>query len=162
MKKFWLFIVSILLVVPFSVSAERINTTAVSYENLNGGAYFNDSSKTRLSYYKYYMRQGKYAGEGMYCIDAGNPSPRYITQVEDIDTSSGFGKGLAAIFAATDALGADFVTANDAARIYTAIYNVSGYGVSFYFYPEALIYKDQMIEMFRNAVYTLSGKSKPY
>ena len=34
MKKFWLFIVSILLVVPFSVSAERINTIPVSYENL--------------------------------------------------------------------------------------------------------------------------------
>ena len=162
MKKFWLFIVSILLVVPFSVSAERINTIPVSYENLNGGAYFNDSSKTRLSYYKYYMREGKYAGEGMYCIDAGNPSPRYITQVEEIDTSSGFGKGLAAIFAATDALGADFVTANDAARIYTAIYAASGYNENFYFYPEDSIYKDQMIEMFRNAGYTLSGEPKPY
>ena len=145
MKKFWLFIVSILLVVPFSVSAERINTIPVSYDDLTGGAYFNDSSKTRLSYYKYYMREGKYAGEGMYCIDAGNPSPRYITQVEEIDTSSGFGKGLAAIFAATDALGADFVTANDAARIYTAIYAASGYNENFYFYPEDSIYKDQMI-----------------
>ena len=162
MKKFWLFIVSILLVVPFSVSAERINTIPVSYDDLTGGAYFNDSSKTRLSYYKYYMREGKYADEGMYCIDAGNPSPRYITQVDDIDTSSGFGKGLAAIFAATDALGAGFVTANDAARIYTAIYAASGYNENFYFYPEDSIYKDQMIEMFRNAGYTLSGLSKPY
>lgn len=161
MKKFWLFIVSILLVVPFSVSAERINTIPVSYDDLTGGAYFNDSSKTRLSYYKYYMREGKYAGEGMYCIDAGNPSPRYITQVDVIDTSSGFGKGLAAIFAATDALGADFVTANDAARIYTAIYAASGYNEKFYFYPEDSIYKDQMIEMFRNAGYTLSGEPKP-
>ena len=162
MKKFWLFIVSILLVVPFSVSAENINTIPVDYNDLTGGAYFNDKGNTRLSYYWYKMRYGKYAGEGMYCIDVGNPSPRYITQVEDIDTSYGFGKGLAAIFAATDALGASFVTANDAARIFTSLYNASGYGVSFWFYPEALIYKDQMIEMFRNAGYTLSGLSKPY
>ena len=162
MKKFWLFIVSILLVVPFSVSAENINTIPVDYNDLTGGAYFNDKGNTRLSYYWYKMRYGKYAGEGMYCIDVGNPSPRYITQVEDIDTSYGFGKGLAAIFAATDALGASFVTANDAARIFTSLYNASGYGVSFWFYPEALIYKDQMIEMFRNAGYTLAGMSKPY
>lgn len=162
MKKFWLFIVSVLLIIPFSVSAEKINTVAVSFESLTGGAYFNDRGNTRLSYYKYYMRSGWYQGQGMYCIDAGNPSPRYITQVEDIDTSSGFGKGLAAIFAATDALGASFVTANDAARIYTAIYAVSGYGSSFWFYPESGIYKDTMIEMFRNAGYTLAGKSIPY
>ena len=52
MKKFWLFIVSILLVVPFSVSAERMNTIPVDYNDLTGGAYFNDKGKTRLSYYR--------------------------------------------------------------------------------------------------------------
>ena len=149
MKKFWLFIVSILLVVPFSVRADYVK----GYTRSSGAVLENGYP---ISKYYYSLTNGDYNGQTLFCTDAGLPNPHIINSYSSIDTNSSFGKGIVAIFSAGDVLEASDVTINDALRIYTALYDGktnSGFTVS----SSASVSSAGMIYMLNNAAYTLAG-----
>lgn len=155
MKKFWLFILSVLLVLPIEAKAELYN---VGSDHATGGAYF-EGSGLHVTTFRYYMTNGPYANQTMYCIDGGAASPAYINDLSDLDINTPLGRAFATMFAAADAIGASTVTASDGARILTSFYSPNGYGESFWFFPYDGVYKDVFIRMLTNAGYTLAGLS---
>ena len=155
MKKFWLFIVSILLVVPFSV---RASTYGVSHSPVSDGFYV---GPYKISSYQYKLENT--ANDKMLCIDAGMPDPIKINNVRKVDINDEFYKGLVAIFSAYDkekekdsSLG--FTIANDATRIYTALYD---YRTQDSFAPKNDVTSLKMIQMLQNAGYTLAKAKVP-
>lgn len=150
MKKFWLFIVSVLLIIPFSVRAATygVNPSEVSDSFYVGGY--------QISSYQYEL--GNATKDKMLCIDAGMPDPIRINNLETVGINNNFYKGLVAIFSAYDQEKAkdssiSFTLANDAARIYTALYD---YKIQSSFAPKNDVSSENMIKMLQNAGYTLA------
>lgn len=149
MKKFWLFIVSILLVVPFSVNAYY----DVEHSPVSDGFYV---GPYKISSYQYVL--GNTTRDEMLCIDAGMPDPIKINNVRIVDINDNFYKGLVAIFSAYDKekekdSSLSFTIANDATRIYTALYD---YRTQNSFDPKNGVTSSNMIRMLQNAGYTLA------
>lgn len=170
MKKFWLFIVSILLVVPFSVRADDVKA-----ERREQNVGFSFTNGYKISSWRYKINSGYYNGQSLFCIDAGVPDPKNINSYSNMDINgtsktARFNKGLAAIFSASDkeSSGWDAIT-NDATRIFTALYDAKVITDANSFvvhspdsYYNGWIRSDYMINMLKNSAYTLAGKSKIY